>query len=162
MSLKTIAAMAFGVLVALVLYGDFWSVHRMTVLEIICEPRTPLNAENRCTKIGASGDTINIVVNTTTQQVLLDVLPSNVMRDWPQGTSLLENCRVVDDSNWECTRTDHLLDGAWSIRTGVMKGQFYIAQAGQGGLTVNSSGLSGWRYWAVYIRALAWQQAVKL
>jgi hypothetical protein len=163
MRLETMVAMAFGVLVVAVLHGDLWTVRRTNVLEIMCEPMSALDATNHCIKAANRGDTFSIAVNTSTQQVLFDVQPVQLQfRDWLQGTSLLENCRVVDDSNWECTRLDHLTDGEWVIRIGMMKGQFYIAQKGRGKLMVNSSGLSGWRYWAVYFGALGWQQAVKL
>ena len=129
MRIETMAAMAFGVFVVAVWHGDLWAVHRVTVLEIICMPMSALDAANRCQKAAIRGDTFNIAVNTSTQQVLFDVEADQPqLRDWPRGTALLENCRVVDDSNWECARTDHLNDGEWVIRTGMMKGQFYIAK----------------------------------
>jgi hypothetical protein len=58
-------------------------------------------------------------------------------------------------------KTKHYSHAAWTISS-MMKGQFYRSYTGGDGPDFYSSGLSGWRYWAVYLGILSSGQAIKM
>jgi len=164
MGTDQLVAVAFGILITLWIQGDLSSVHSTNVLEIKCKANDLFDAEKRCNNFSSVGATFKITVNTSTQQVLFDVTKTD--GNWSNGAFLLDSCRVVDASNWECIRTDHinnvLLKADYVLRVGMTKGQFYRSYTGGDGPDFYSSGLSGWRYWAVYLGILSSGQAIKI
>ena len=107
--------------------------------------------------IAGVGATFSVKVNTSTQQVLLEVTESDTY--WPKGSYFLDGCRVVDASNWDCSRYRGKGDGSTTDIYGMSKGQFYkffrVSEAGSA-----SYGISGWRYWAVYLGIISAKQAL--
>lgn len=160
--INAFVAISFGILIGLLINGDLTSVHSTDVLEIKCKANDLFDAGKRCNNFAGVGASFKITVNTSTQQVLFDVTKTD--GNWAQGAFLLDSCRVVDASNWECIRTDHinnvLLKADYVLRVGTLKGQFYRSYTGGSGPDFYSSGLSGWRYWAVYLGILSPVQAI--
>ena len=83
--------------------------------------------------------------------------------NWQKGAFLfLDGCKVVDDRNWECTTPlSGAADAHGSIRYRMLNGQFSRSYL-YGDFSSYSSGISGWRYWAVYLGLITPERAVKL
>jgi len=109
-----------GLAVGLVFGGNgLFPASSTKVLEAKCRVNDLLNEEKRCNTFIGAGATFAITVNTTTQQVLFEVTKTD--RNWLKGAYFLDNCKIVDAGNWECTRTDAEL----TQRKGMLNGQFY-------------------------------------
>lgn len=140
-------------------FSDVLPIHTENVLEIKCKIDDGFDANHHCNHADKVGASFNIRINTWTQKVLFDVTRPD--GNWFEGASILDNCKVVDAANWECTKEDKLGTTGLTSETGMIKGQFYRSYVGGIGPNFYSSGISGWRYWVVYLGIMSASQAIK-
>jgi hypothetical protein len=161
----TLRWMAFVILVVVLAFGGngLWPTQSTNFIEVKCKVNDFLDNDRHCKGgIAGVGATLSVKVNTSTQQVLLEVTESDTY--WPKGSYFLDGCRVVDASNWECSRNR---GGDVSKPTdiyGMSKGQFFkfYRSSSASGFDAGSAsyGISGWRYWAVYLGIISAKQAL--
>jgi hypothetical protein len=160
--MQTFGAFAFVLLILIVGGNGLFPASTTTVLEAKCKVNESFNEEKRCITFAGAGATFALTVNTTTQQVLLEVTKSD--GNWFMGAYFLDGCKVVDARNWECTDKTTFTGGSWTQLYGTVNGQFYRSFTSTGtstGADFYSSGISGWRYWLVYLGLATPEQAVK-
>jgi hypothetical protein len=121
------------------------------IMEISCGS-TPLTDAMKCADERTARSELEIIVNPTTQKVQISVT-KNSGNYFNLRPTILDNCSVVDMSNWICT--DEIRSAASASvqielinHYGMHHGHYYQTLTGGSPPHYYTSSISGWRYWA--------------
>jgi hypothetical protein len=131
------------------------------ILEVKCETNTGFDQDKRCLRPVRTGADLEIRINATTQKVQISIIKND--GNWWVKDSMLENCSVIDATNWKCTMPWGSPRGpVYMLREyGMVRGQYYSSLTGGGGDDYYTSGISGLTYWALHYDLITLTDALK-
>jgi hypothetical protein len=111
--------------------------------------RIPFDYDRLCLKPDRFGAELEFRVNTTTEKVQIIVVKND--GNWWVGDQILDNCSVVDDSNWTCSETTGTPGGPIHVveAYGMSRGRYYRSLPGGGPPNYYTSSISGETFWAL-------------
>lgn len=92
---------AAAVAIALLVAGCELPADTTTIIEVYCDDRG-LDADGNCIKPIELGAVMAFRVNAAGQKVQITIVKNN--NNWFVKDMFLDNCTVIDASNWKCTR----------------------------------------------------------
>jgi hypothetical protein len=116
------------------------SKHSLT--ELRCEEAT-LDENNKCSNVTRTGADLEIIVNPTSQKVLIAITRDD--GNWGIKSVILDNCAVVDASNWRCSQRY----GQVEYEDAMFQGRYYRVPSSGSSPHICTSSVSGWRRWAL-------------
>lgn len=106
------------------------------VLEIKCDVNTGFDDNNLCLKPNRPGAELAFRVNERTQKVLITIVKND--GNWGVNDFILDNCSIVDDTNWKCRSTNGVLNDYSMIH-----GRYYHTLTGGNPPDFYTSSISG-------------------
>ena len=114
--------MRFALLLPLALAGCAPSnIQATRYLEVKCDGG--LDADKKCEKALLPGSELEVRVNLTTQKVQITVTENDSTRSLKD--IILDNCSVVDGSNWKCENVSKIFDEPITMTYGAVRGRYY-------------------------------------
>jgi hypothetical protein len=129
-------------LVTLAACDDLPDASSSRVLEVRCD--TEFDADKLCRKPERLGSELGIRVNAHTQKVQISILKND--GNWFIKDFILEDCSIVDTSNWKCKRHD----GQVVEEHSMVRGRYYRSLTGGGPTEFYTSSISGFTFWALH------------